>query len=301
MRFQKTLKKTVKISGVGLHSGQQTQLVIRPAHPNLGIIFVRTDLEGSPAVAAHYKNVVSTRLATTIGVGKVKVSTVEHIMAAFAGCGIDNAVVEMDGPEVPVLDGSSVAFCEALQAAGTIEQDVCRQVIRIKKRVELRIGEKWAVVEPSDVTEIHASIEFDHPLVGYQEYKYVEGENSFKDLCASRTFCYLRDVEALQRIGLAQGGSLENAIVLDEASVLNEDGLRTPDEFVRHKVLDSVGDFKLAGVSIQGKFRLHRAGHDLHSQLLAVIFADAENYEVVDLEEEAEIRQSLPLSALAAV
>ncbi len=281
MFFQRTLKEKVSIEGVGLHSGKLIHLTLKPALPNQGITFIRTDLEGAPQVAAHYKNVVNTQLATTLGQGRITIGTVEHLLAALQGLGIDNATVELNGAEVPILDGSSAPFCRAILDVGTETQFQPRPFVALRRRVELKVAEKWAVAEPSARLEIHGSIEWDHPAIGYQEFHYIEGKTPFSDLAKARTFGFLKDVEALKKMGLARGGSLDNAVVLDDASVLNPDGLRFPDEFVRHKVLDALGDFKLAGISIQGYFRLHRAGHDLHSQLLSAIFKDPDNYEVI--------------------
>lgn len=282
MIFQRTLKRAIQLGGIGLHSGKPAKLTFRPARPNQGICFVRSDLEGSPSIAAHYRNVTGTQLATSLGNGKVAVSTVEHVLAALQGMGVDNAIIEVDGPEIPILDGSAAPFCEAIQKAGLESQLQARPFLALRRRVEIKIAEKWAVAEPSSRLEIHASIDWDHPSIGYQEFHYVDGKTAFTELAGARTFGFLKDVEDLKRRGLAQGGSLENAVVMDDALVLNPEGLRFPDEFVRHKVLDALGDFKLAGIAIQGFIRLHRAGHDLHSQLLSAIFRDPDNFEIID-------------------
>jgi UDP-3-O-[3-hydroxymyristoyl] N-acetylglucosamine deacetylase len=255
---------------------------MRPARPNAGIRFVRADLDGAPEVAAHYKNVTNTQMATTLGRGKVSIGTVEHVLAALQGMGIDNCILEVDGPEVPIMDGSSGPFCEAIIQAGVLVQRQKRPVLALRRKVEIKIAEKWAVAEPSSRLEIHGSIEWDHPSIGYQEFHFIEGKTDFAELAHARTFGFVHEVEALKRMGLARGGSLENAVVLDQALVLNPDGLRFPDEFVRHKVLDALGDFKLAGIQIQAYFRLHRAGHDLHSQLISAIFKNPDNYEIID-------------------
>jgi UDP-3-O-[3-hydroxymyristoyl] N-acetylglucosamine deacetylase len=293
--FQKTLKKSVTIEGIGLHSGKTVRMIIHPALANHGIVFVRTDLEGSPKISAHYHNVVNTQLATTLGKGKATIGTVEHVMAAFQGLGVDNALVEVNGSEVPILDGSSIRFCEAILDVGLTKQAQTRPVLVLKRRVDLRVDEKWAVAEPADRLSVHSSIDWDHPAIGYQEFNYVEGRTSFAELAAARTFGFLRDVEALRRMGLARGGSLENAVVLNEGVVLNPEGLRFPDEFVRHKVLDALGDLKLAGISIQAKIRLHRSGHDLHSLLLNAIFSNPDHFEIIDGSQK-DIPTELPLS-----
>ncbi len=301
-RTQRTVKAPVKVTGVGLHSGKEASVTIRPARPNSGIAFVRKDLPDASEISGHFKNVVNTQLATTLGRDRVNtVSTVEHLLAALAGLGIDNALIEVSGPEIPILDGSSIQFVEAIMNVGIEAQLQSRPFLALRRRVELKMGEKWAVAEPASRLEIHASIEWDHPAIGYQEFHYVEGKTAFDQLSAARTFGFLRDVEALKRMGLARGGSLASAVVLDDALVLNPEGLRYPDEFVRHKVLDALGDFKLAGIALHAYVRLHRAGHDLHSQLLAQIFKDPDNFEIIDessSKEETSIR--IPAAVAAA-
>lgn len=303
MPFQRTLKKPVSIHGVGLHSGKPVSLQLLPARPNRGVFFIRTDLPGRPEVNASYKNVINTQLATTLGTdGGVSVATVEHLLAALQGMHIDNVAIEVDGPEVPILDGSSLPFVKAIEEAGIATQIQKNSLLVLKRKVELKINEKWAVAEPCDRLEILATIEFDHPSIGFQEFKYIEGETSFAQLAYARTFGLLKDVERLKAMGLARGGSLENAVVLDDARVLNPEGLRAPDEFARHKVLDAMGDFKLAGLPIVGRFRLHRAGHDVHSQLIAAILSDSRNFEIREGVERADPRAILQprlVSALA--
>ena len=298
MIFQRTLKQQVSLKGIGLHSGKPATLTIYPALPNKGILFVRSDIAGSLPIAAHYKNIVNTQLATTLGRGNVTISTVEHVLAALQGMGIDNALIEVDGPEVPIMDGSSAAFCALIEDVGIESQLQQRSYLKLCRRVEVKIAEKWAVAEPSSGFSVHGSIDWDHPSIGYQEFHYTEGKTDFAQLAKARTFGFLRDVEALKKMGLALGGSLENAVVLDNALVLNPEGLRFPDEFVRHKVLDALGDFKLAGIGIRGDFRLHRAGHDLHSLLLTEIFKNSENYEIIGSTQE-EIRPARGRAAVA--
>jgi UDP-3-O-[3-hydroxymyristoyl] N-acetylglucosamine deacetylase len=299
MILQQSLKSAVTVHGIGLHSGKPTQLTLRPARANHGIVFVRTDLEGSPQIPAHYSNVTCTRLATTISHNGVSLSTVEHVLAALQGLGIDNAIIEVNGPEVPILDGSSAPFCEVIRSVGVVMQGVPRRVLALRRKVEVKIAEKWAVAEPSARLEIFGSVEWDHPAIGYQEYHYVEGRTPFEELASARTFCLLRDVEMMQKAGLARGGSLENAVVLDDALVLNPEGLRFPNEMARHKVLDALGDFKLAGVAIQAYFRMHRAGHELHDQLLKAIFANPDCFEIIDGSPEVEKRRMPQIRALA--
>lgn len=296
--YQQTLKAPVTLTGVGLHSGAPVEVVIRPARANQGISFARTDLEGSPLVAAHYKNVVNTQLATTLGRGRVTISTIEHLMAAFQLLGIDNAIVEVNGPELPILDGSAAQFCEAILSVGAESQRQVRPTLLIRKRVEVKADGKWAIVEPSSQLEIIGSVEWNHASIGKQQFHYRQDGSEPTDVAMARTFGFLKDVEALKRMGLARGGSLDNAVVLDDNGILNPGGLRCPDEFARHKVLDALGDFKLAGMGICGRFELHKAGHDLHCQLLGAIFKYNENFEVI--EGMVEERRMTPLRAALA-
>lgn len=279
--YQRTLKSPVEFIGVGIHSGKQALMRVLPARPGTGIVFVRTDLDGRPGIPALHRYVVNTQLATTLGIGKVTLSTVEHVLAALQGLMIDNAIIEVNGPEVPVMDGSALPFVKEFQRVGMDLQLQLRPKLVIRKKVEVKMGEKWALASPSPGLEIHASIDFDHPVIGYQEFTYVDGLTPFAELAAARTFGMLRDIENLKRMGLARGGSLENAVVLNDAFILNPEGLRSPDEFVKHKILDALGDFRLSGFSIQGKFRLHRAGHDVHCQLLQAILRDPTAFEIV--------------------
>lgn len=289
MKFQRTIKRPVSLSGIGLHSGKPVQVRLLPAKPNRGIVFVRTDLEGRPEVTAHFKNVVSTQLATTVASGFAKVSTVEHLLAALFGFQIDNLVIEVDGPELPILDGSSAQFSETLERAGIETQRARRACLVLRKKVELKVAEKWAVAEPSARLEVLGSIDWDHPSIGFQEFRFVQGVTKFDDICAARTFGFIRDLETMRAAGLAKGGSFDNAVVLDDSKVLNPGGLRFADEFVRHKILDALGDFKLAGIEIQAFIRLHRAGHELHCKLLEAIFSDQDNYEILDGSEQESI------------
>ncbi len=281
--LQHTLKSVINIEGIGLHSGEKVNLSLKPAEVDRGIVFIRSDLAGSPEIPAVFENVINTRLATTLGQGKASISTIEHLVAAIQGLGIDNILCEVDGAEIPILDGSAMGFCEAIKSTGIQTQLRPRKILKIKKRVELKIDEKWAVVEPSDQLELHATIEWDHPMIGFQVFRYNEMDNGFLEVAGARTFGFLKDVEGLRRMGLAQGGSLDNAVVLDEYRILNSEGLRYPDEFVRHKVLDSIGDLRLSGFTIHGRFQLHRSGHDLHYQLLREIFSQPQNFEIVEL------------------
>ncbi|MBI2711628.1 MAG: UDP-3-O-acyl-N-acetylglucosamine deacetylase [Bdellovibrio sp.] len=302
MILQRTLKGEIKLEGIGVHSGRTVRLTLRPAPPFHGIVFARTDLEGSPTLPANYKNIVNTQMATTLGVGGVTLSTVEHLLAALQGMEVDNAWIGVDGPEVPIMDGSSLVFCKAIERVGVESQLQPRPYLVLKRKVELKLSEKWAVAEPAQRLEIFGSIEWDHPSIGYQEYHYIEGRTPFQELASARTFGFLKEVESLRKLGLARGGSLDNAVILDHALVLNPEGLRCPDEFVKHKVLDALGDFKLAGHAIHAYVRLHRAGHDLHRMLIAEILKSTDNYEIVHSMDRQPIRNlvTAPLRPVAA-
>ncbi len=281
MTLQRTLKKRVILSGIGLHTGKWIRVQMNPAPPNSGIVFVRTDLEGSPRLATHYKNIIHTQLATTLGDSQATLSTVEHILAAFQYLKIDNALIEVSGPEIPILDGSAIDFCTAMMAVGFEDQAQYQPYLQIRKKIELHCGDKWIIATPADSFEIHGSIEWNHPLIGYQEFVYQEGKTKLEELMGARTFGFIQDVEQMKKGGFIRGGSLENAIILDDTQVLNPEGLRFKDEFVRHKILDALGDFKLAGIPIRASIRLHRAGHDLHQKFLTEIFRHPDHYQVV--------------------
>ena len=300
MNFQHTLKDLLTIQGIALHSGKTVNMTLKPSAPGSGIRFVRMDLPDAPEIDAHFKNVVNTQLATTLGIGQARVGTVEHLMAALQIFEVDNLRIEIDGPEVPILDGSAATFCEALEQIGLQSQLQARPYLQVRRRIELKIAERWAVAEPSSRLEIDETVEWDHPVIGHQRFHYSEGITPYSELASARTFGFLKDVENLKRMGLARGGSLENAVVLDEGNVLNPEGLRYPDEFVRHKVLDALGDFKLAGIPIHAHVRLHRAGHDLHSQLLAAIFQDEDNYEIIGIPLDREERRPTRIRAALA-
>lgn len=281
--LQTTIQSSIEIVGIGLHKGETAKVILKPALENSGIQFIRKDLPDAKSFKASFDKVLSTQLATTLGTDKTNcISTTEHLMAAIAGFGIDNLLIEVFGPEIPIMDGSSAPFCRALLDAGIKKQSAPRKTIRLKKKIEVKVDGKWAVAEPSSHFELSATIDWDHPMIGFQQFKFIDGYTDFSEIASARTFGFLKDVEQMKKIGLALGGSLENAVVLDEAKVLNPDGLRYADEFVRHKVLDAVGDFKLSGVQILGHFKLHRAGHELHRQILVEIFKDDSNYEWVN-------------------
>lgn len=284
-QHQVTIRRDVRIEGIGLHSGKAAAVTLKPALPNTGIVFVRKDLEQPVLIPATFEFVTQTKLATTLGRDGVTISTVEHLLSAFKLLRVDNALVEVEGPEVPIMDGSASAFCDAILAAGFFDQAVVRKVAVLKKRIEVRKGDKMALIEPSHQLQIKARIEWNHAAIGTQELTYILGKSDYRELSRARTFGFLKDVEALKRMGLVQGGSYDNAIVLDEERVVNPEGLRYADEFVRHKVLDAIGDFALAPLSIVGNVTLIKAGHEIHAELVQSIFSNPENYEVKSLDE----------------
>jgi UDP-3-O-[3-hydroxymyristoyl] N-acetylglucosamine deacetylase len=305
---QRTLKTAIGCSGVGLHSGDKISMMLKPAAADSGIRFVRTDLQGAGAVIpARWDKVVDTRLCTMIGeTGGATVGTVEHLMAALAGCGIDNVEVEINGGEVPIMDGSSAPFVFLIECAGVVEQEAPRRVIRVLKRVEVADGQSRASLAPGRCLTLDVEIDFESGVIEHQNIRLPMVNGSFcKELARARTFGFLHEVEQLWKMGLARGGSLENAVVVSGDKVLNEDGLRFEDEFVRHKVLDAVGDLYLAGAPLLGAFEGVRCGHAINNRLLRALFADptAWTWDIVE-GEEAEIAadggiRSEPLAAIA--
>jgi UDP-3-O-[3-hydroxymyristoyl] N-acetylglucosamine deacetylase len=279
---QRTIEESVSTRGVGLHSGAQVTLTLRPAPPDHGIVFHRVDIPGSSSIPATAAQVVDTSFATTLGKDGIRVGTVEHLLAALSGLGIDNLRIELDGPEVPILDGSAGPFVYLVNSAGVRVQDAPKSFLVIKRPVFLREGDKEASLGPSNRLRIDCAIDFHHPLVPGQSLSLDFSGRSFsRELARARTFGFLRDVERLKAAGLARGGSLENAIVVDEFSVLNPEGLRYPDEFVRHKALDALGDLALFGHPVIGHLRVSKSGHALHHRLVARVLADETQYAVV--------------------
>ena len=269
MFFQRTVKNEIGCNSIGLHSGRKIGMVIKPAGVDEGIVFVRRDLPGNNRIKADVHNVRDTTLATTLGLNGVTISTVEHLMSAFSGMGVDNAVVEVNAPEVPIMDGSSRPFVELLKSVGTHVQGKCKRLIVIKKKVSVAEGESTAMLLPSPEFRITYNIEFNHPSIGIQSYDMKLSDVSYaEEICAARTFGFLKDVEYLQAKGLALGGSLRNAVVLDEHRIINKGGLRCPDEFVKHKILDAIGDLSLLGIPIIGHFVAFKSGHRLNNLLL---------------------------------
>ena len=269
MFLQRTVKNEIGCKSVGLHSGMKVGMVIRPAGVDTGIVFVRGDLKGNNRIKADVHNVRDTTLATTLGLNGVTVATVEHLMSAFSGMGVDNAVVEVNAPEIPIMDGSAQPFIDLLKEVGTHVQGKCKKLLVITKKVSVSDGESTAMLLPSPEFRITYKIEFTHPSIGVQSYHMKFTDVSYEEeICAARTFGFLRDVEYLQAKGLALGGSLKNAIILDDNRIINKDGLRFPDEFVKHKILDAIGDLSLIGIPIIGHFVAFKSGHRLNNLLL---------------------------------
>ena len=281
---QKTLRRPTGCAGIGLHSGKRIALSLSPAAPDTGVVIRRRDLARAHDIAVRWSNVVDTRMATTLGnADGVRVGTVEHLMAALAGCEIDNAVIEVDGPEVPVMDGSAAPFVQLIEGAGTVEQHRRRRAIQVLKPVEVGDDRRSVAIEPASLFEVSFEIEFDSPAIARQRFGACIVNGTFRDeIAGARTFGFAEDVGALRAAGLALGGSLDNAIVILDGKVLNKGGLRFADEFVRHKVLDCVGDLYLAGAPLIGRVHGVCSGHTLHHRLLAALFADASAWCYVD-------------------
>jgi UDP-3-O-[3-hydroxymyristoyl] N-acetylglucosamine deacetylase len=285
---QRTLKNVIRATGVGLHTGNKVYLTLRPAAPDTGVVFRRVDLEPPVDIEARPENVGDTRLSTTLVNGDVKVSTVEHLLSAFAGLGIDNAYVDVSAAEVPIMDGSAGPFVFLIQSAGIEEQNRPKRFIRIKHPIEVEDGDKFARFEPYDGFKVGFSIDFDHPAFTsrLQEATVDFSTTSFvKEVSRARTFGFLREIEALRQQNLALGGSLDNAVVVDDFRVLNDDGLRYDDEFVRHKILDAIGDLYLLGHALIGAFRGHKSGHALNNRLLRALLAQQDAWEEVTLKD----------------
>ena len=287
---QRTLKNVIRATGVGLHTGDKVFMTLRPAAIDTGIVFRRVDLAVPVEIRSSCDNVGDTRLSSTLVKGDVRISTIEHLLSAMAGLGIDNAYVDLSAPEVPIMDGSSGPFVFLLQSAGIEEQAAAKRFIRIKKPVRVESGDKWARFEPFDGFKVGFSIDFTHPLF---TRKTSTAEIDFsttsfvKEVSRARTFGFMRDIEMLREHNLALGGSMDNAIVLDDYRVLNEDGLRYEDEFVRHKILDAIGDLYLLGHSLIGAFYGHKSGHELNNRLLRTLMADKEAWEEVSFADES--------------
>lgn len=301
---QKTLKSSIHCSGIGLHGGEKISLALHPADVNTGIVFRRSDIRGVAAdVPAHFENVHDTRLCTSLSNDAgVSVGTVEHLMAALAGCEIDNVEIVLSGPEVPIMDGSAEPFVFLIECAGIAEQSSARRAIRILKPIIAQSGDAVAKLTPSDSFAMKLAIDFDNAAIGEQSFEFGVDAKVFKDeISRARTFGFLEDVEALRKAGLALGGSLDNAVVVSGDRILNDGGLRYQDEFVRHKALDCIGDLYLAGAPILGLFTGHRVGHAINNQLLRALFADSEawTYTTLDNSQRVNPRQWIDTPAAA--
>jgi UDP-3-O-[3-hydroxymyristoyl] N-acetylglucosamine deacetylase len=285
---QRTLKNAIRATGVGLHTGDKIYLTLRPAALNSGIVFRRVDLAEPIEIKADPLHVTDTRMSTTLEQDGAKISTVEHLMAAFAGLGIDNAIVDVTAAEVPIMDGSAGPFVFLLQSAGIEEQSAAKKFICIKKPVRIEEGDKWVSLEPWDGFKVSFSIDFDHPSLrkSTQTACVDFSTTSFvKEVSRARTFGFMRDLEMLRSAGLARGGGMDNAIVMDNFRVLNEDGLRYEDEFVKHKVLDAIGDLYLLGHPLIGSFSAHKSGHALNNKILRTLLQDQSAWELVSYDE----------------
>ncbi len=303
MLRQRTLKNEIRATGVGLHTGQKVMLTLKPAAVDTGILFRRVDLDPVVEIEAKAENVGDTTLCTSLVQGDVRVSTIEHLLSAMAGLGIDNVVVEVDASEVPIMDGSAGPFVFLLQSAGIVEQKAPKKFIRIKEVVEVTLGDKVARFLPFNGFKVDFSIDFDHPIfrdlatraaVDFSSTSFV------KEVSRARTFCFMHEFEYLRSKGLAKGGSHDNAIAIDEYRILNEDGLRYQDEFVKHKILDAIGDLYLLGHSLIGEFQAHKSGHELNNRSLRALISQPHAWEVVTFEEaqnEAPISYMQPMLA----
>ena len=288
MLKQRTLSSSITATGVGLHTGKKINLRINPGQPDRGIVFIRTDMTSEP-ITASLKNVHDTRLSTTISNGNASVSTVEHLLSALAGLGIDNATIELDGPEVPIMDGSSRPFVFLIQSAGINEQTHPKKFIKITKDIEVKHNDKWAKIEPFDGFKVAFTIDFDHPsfpketqtsTIDFSTISYLS------QVSRARTFGFAKDIENLRKNNLALGGSVNNAIVIDDYKIINEDGLRYKDEFVKHKILDAIGDLYLLGHSLIGSFSAFKSGHHLNNLLLRELVNNESAWEQVIIENE---------------
>ncbi|MEX0976788.1 MAG: UDP-3-O-acyl-N-acetylglucosamine deacetylase [Woeseia sp.] len=284
MLRQRTLKTAIRATGVGLHTGDKVYMTLRPATENSGITFRRVDLDQPVDIPADPQLVGETMLGTTLIKDGVKVATVEHLMSALAGLGIDNVNVDLSAPEVPIMDGSAGPFVFLLQSAGIEEQNAAKRFIRIRRKIRVEDGDKWAELKPFNGFKVNFRIAFNHPVFNKlsQDASIDFSSTSFlKEVSRARTFCFLRDVETLRARNLTLGGSMDNAIVLDDYRILNEDGLRYANEFVIHKILDAIGDLYLLGHSLIGEFSANKSGHELNNRLLRALLADASAWEEV--------------------
>ena len=297
---QRTLKNTIRATGVGLHTGEQVYLTLHPAEHDTGIHFRSVDLENPIKIQATPENVGETTLSTTLVSGDVKISTVEHLLSAFAGLGIDNAIVDVSAAEVPIMDGSAGPFVFLLQSAGVQEQDCPKQYLRIKRSIRVEEGDKWAAFDPFNGFKVTFTIDFEHPAFENHVKTATMDFSSttfVREVSRARTFGFMKDIETLRENNLALGGSLDNAIVVDDDKVVNEDGLRYADEFVKHKILDAIGDLYLLGHSLIGEFTGHKSGHGLNNRLLRTLLENKDAWEMVSFDSENDAPISFMRSA----
>lgn len=296
---QRTLKQSVRATGIGLHSGQKVYMTLRPAPANTGVVFRRVDLDPIADVRADALLVTETTLGTTLTQGAAKVATVEHLLSALAGLGVDNLFVELSAPEVPIMDGSAAPFVFLLQSAGIEEQNAAKRFVRVTRTIEVKDGDKWARLAPFDGYRINFEIDFDHPVFKtHPQHATLEFSTTafLREISRARTFGFMRDIDYLRSKDLTLGGSLDNAVVLDDYRVLNEDGLRFRDEFVRHKILDAVGDLYLLGSSLIGEYSGYKSGHAINNALLRALIDQPDSWEEVCFDEQ----RAVPVSFIAA-
>ena len=292
--YQKTLATEVKTTGIGLHSGRKVVLTLKPAPVDTGVVFRRVDVDASLDIQARGEYVIDTRMATTLAHPdnpQARVLTIEHLMSALAGVGVDNVIVEVNAPEIPIMDGSATSFVYLITSAGLVEQNAARKFIRIKQSVGVVDGDKTARLDPYFGFKARFDIDFDHPAIeetgNHFEVDFV-GDAFIQQISRARTFGFIQDVEALRGLGLAQGGSLGNAIVMDEYKILNPEGLRYDDEFVKHKILDAIGDLYVIGYPVLGAYTAYKSGHALNNMLIRAVLADEANYEIVTFDDAAQ-------------
>lgn len=282
--FQRTINSQISCSGIGLHSGKKVMMTLKPAAVNTGIRFIRSDIKDkNNQIIANYLNVSATNLGTVISnQDEVQVSTIEHLMAAIWGCRIDNLIVEIDGPEIPIMDGSSAPFVFLIECTGRRDQDKEKKIVKITKDFSFIDGDKFINISPSNNFYLSLEINFNHNYLKKQKFDYDSNIHSFKsDICRARTFCFKNEIDQMHKMGLAKGGSLDNAIVIDDNDIVNEEPLRYSDEFIRHKILDFIGDIYLSGYEIKGKFTASKTGHTLNNKMLRKLFSSKEYYQIV--------------------
>ena len=300
MLRQRTLRNSIRASGVGLHTGEKVLMTLRPADPGTGIVFRRIDLEPPVDIPARVENSSESELSTTLVRGEGRVATIEHLMSAFAGLGVDNAYVDLTAGEVPIMDGSAGPFVFLLQSAGIEEQDAPKHFVRVRRSVRVERGDRWAEFAPCEGFRIDFEIEFEHPYIKRRaQHASIDFSTTsyLREVSRARTFGFTRDIDALRRKNLTLGGSMDNAIVLDEQRMLNEDGLRYEDEFVKHKILDAVGDLYLLGHGLIGAFIGHKSGHALNRELMCTLLAQTDAWELVQFED----REAAPRAVTAAL